>query len=208
MMRKVAEDEIEEIESAGASPKATRVLLVVLLVIAAAVAGYVFRAPHQGTATPAAATTTRPTPSGPSPAPSVQNRGDAGAFGSVFLEPLAQCIRTDHRQHLRVALAITNLTNRKLRLITATPLDPPTGLQLTRLRYWSSPCGVDVTDTAPPLRPSHEIAVELTFLLSPTCPAGRSVAVRVTFEAGGRRLEADSPTLADLDRVHLVQCPQ
>jgi hypothetical protein len=203
MMREVAEDEIEAIESAGASPRATRALLVVLLLIAAAAAGYGLRALHHGAATPAAAATAPPAPS---PAPSGETRGAAGAFGSVFLEPLAQCVRTDHRQHLRVALAITNLTNRKLRLVTATPLDAVTGVKLTRLRYWRSPCGIDVTDTAPPLPPSHEIAVELTFLVSPTCPASPSVAVRVTFEAGGRWLEADSPTLADLDRVRLVQC--
>ena len=204
MMREVAEDEIEQIESADASPRATRVLVVVLLVIAAAAGGYAFRAAHHGTVTPAAAATTQPL--GPSSAPSTKDHADAGAFGSVFLEPLVQCIRTDHRQHLRVALAITNLTNRNLQLITATPLDDVTGVTLTRLRFWRSPCGVDVTDTPPPLPPSHEIAVELTFAIGPTCPANRTVAVQVTFAAGGRSVEADSPTLADLDHVRLVQC--
>jgi hypothetical protein len=55
-------------------------------------------------------------------------------YGSVFLEPLAQCLQTDHRHHIRVALAVTNLTVARLRLITATLASSPSGIRLATVR--------------------------------------------------------------------------
>jgi len=138
-----------------------------------------------------------PTPAAPQPAVNL---------GTVFLEPLAECLQTDHRQRLRVALAVTNLTNARLRLITATPETTLPGLRLAQVRYWTRPCGAVVTDRQPVLPPSRELVVAFTFDLGPECPYGGIISSRITFESGGHQLRAESTTLVDLTRVGFKQC--
>lgn len=198
-------DEIDRIESPQSRRAPRRLLTVTVGVVALGLvlahgwptAGR--QHPHPKAA-PAIATSTPPAQVSTSPAARTAD------YGSVFLEPLAQCLQTDHRRHIRVALAVTNLTTARLRLITATLASSPSGLHLAAVRFWTGPCGASVVPNTPTLPPSGHVVVAFTLDVGPSCPAGSVVTARITFTAHGRRLQTESPDLVDLTRLGFAQC--
>lgn len=198
-------DQIDRIESPQSRRTPRRLLTVTVGVVALGVVlahswPLGSRQHPRATAAPTSAASTPATHVSTSPAARTAN------YGSVFLEPLAQCLQTDHRRHIRVALAVTNLTTARLRLITATLASSPSGLHLAAVRFWTGPCGASVVPNTPTLPPSGHVVVAFTLDVGPTCPAGAVVTARITFTAHGRRLQTESPDLVDLTRLGFAQC--
>ena len=197
------DDEVDRLESPPVHHSRARLVASVgASAVGIAVAGLALWAEHPSGSRPAAV---RPLPSTTGqPAAVAPARTPFG--GSVFLEPLAQCLQTDHARTLRLALQVTNLTNGRLRLVTATPVSTLPDIKVTQLRYWARPCGGVVTDQALVLPPSGHVVVAMSLDLGATCPSTHTVDARLIFDAGGRVLEAESSPLANLSQVQFVQC--
>ena len=70
-------------------------------------------------------------------------RGEPGASPGpsvVFVQPLAACVRTDHRHALRIALAIQNLADHPLQLVSVDVIDRIPGLTLQHQVVGARPC--------------------------------------------------------------------
>jgi hypothetical protein len=142
----------------------------------------------------------------PAPAPTATKpRVNAG---SVFLEHLPQCTRTDHRHRLWVAVGVTNLGSQPLLLVGATGVtSDPVLVRLAGLRLGASPCGVASRATPLRLAPAGDAVVRLDFHIGNGCPRDALVSARVSFDAGRRGLvHADSSELANLGTVGFAQC--
>jgi hypothetical protein len=126
---------------------------------------------------------------------------------SVFIEPLPQCLRTDHAHQLRLAVQVTNLSNDTLRLVDATAAAAPkTGRTLGPPRFWSDTCAGTASSVAPVIGPAGHFVVGFTFALGNDCPANTAVSTTLSFAEHGRRLQTQSSALADLSRLHFIQC--
>jgi hypothetical protein len=144
----------------------------------------------------------------PAPGPAPGEVTEHVHLGTVFLEHLPACTTTDHRHQLTVALGVTNLGARTLRLISATGLtsDPfavrPTAQSLGRL-----PCGGIRASRVVQIRPAAVAVVRLHFYVTDKCPRAALVSARIGFD-GGRAgvVHADSSELADLGELDFAQC--
>jgi hypothetical protein len=146
-------------------------------------------------------TETAATPTSASPSP-------AKPPGSVFLEHLPKCTRTDHHDVLTVAFGVSNLGPGALLLLGAQPRVSDEGvLRLTRVRVGADPCADNGGRGPVRLAPADDAVVAMTFHLSERCPHDSIVAARVTFDAGAAGLvHSDSSALTDLSRLQFVQC--
>ena len=129
-------------------------------------------------------------------------------IGSVFIEHLLQCTRTDHRHHLSVAMGVTNLGGHALRLVGASGvtsnafLVAPVGFQIGTQACASGPASVPYR-----LGPGRDAVVTVTFRVGSACPRHALVSAQVAFDAGSAGVvHADSSQLANLDRLNFVQC--
>ena len=120
----------------------------------------------------------------------------------VYFEQLDYCT-TSNRDRLRVALAVSNLNDKPLRLISAAAVSSSPDLRLKSVQLGTRPCA-ELTRPAPTTLPSSGEVVALNFTVGPGCPSNRSIDVRVTFAAGSARLHAD--TLVSLSRVRFLEC--
>ena len=148
---------------------------------------------------PATNSVERPTPA----APAHSARPDAG---TVFVQPLADCQRTDHRHTLRVAMAVQNLANQTLQLVSIDVVDRVPGLTLSAQTIGVRPCADQPAATARRLRPSEEAVVALQFTVGPECPAKNAVTARLGFLAGGAMLHAETANVVDLSSLRFDQC--
>jgi hypothetical protein len=197
----------EQLEAAPSSWSPSRVvatttaaIVAVALVVIGAVVGH-----HK--ASPRHPNPPSPVPS--APVPSTQAAPPTKPFpyrGSVFLEPLQECLATDHQQTLRLAVEVTNLSSGKLRVLAATPVSSLPDVRLTAVTYWQRACGGVTKPSQLVLASGQHVVVALTLALGATCPADDLIGARITFEAGGERLRAESSTLADLAHVRFAQC--
>lgn len=129
-------------------------------------------------------------------------------LGSVFLEHLPQCTATDHQHHLTVAIAVTNLGDRSLRLVGASGLtSDPFVVRPTRLSFGSPPCGRIPSGRSVRIASGAVAVVRLQFYVADKCPGTAAVSARVTFD-GGRNgfIHADSSQLANLSQLRFAQC--
>jgi hypothetical protein len=128
--------------------------------------------------------------------------------GSVFLEHLPKCTRTDHHHVLTVAFGVTNLGPKSLLLLAAAPLTSDDGvLRLTRVRLGVDACGAGGGKNPIELAPTGEAVAAMTFHVNAECPHRTIVAARVTFEAGGGGIvHSDSSGLANLSELTFAQC--
>jgi hypothetical protein len=110
---------------------------------------------------------------------------------------------TDHHRRLRIALAVSNLNDKPIRLVSATAVGSRPGLRLQSVQLGAGPCAQQ-TRAAPTKVPSSGEVVALNFGVGPGCPSERSIDVRVTFATGGSRLHAD--TVVSLNRVKFLEC--
>ena len=201
-------DDVDQLE--GASPSglpAPAVAVAVVVLAAAAVAVVVAHGAGHPRATTARPTAARPTPAAASPP-----AGDTGAAasapdrGSVFLEHLGACTRTDLRTRLTVALGVTNLGARPLRLLGAVPISAVAGLRLTRVQIGRGPCAAGGGSRPVTLPPAAGAVVSLSFSLGPACPRDSPLAARVSFDASGRLVQGESSQLLDLSRLRFAEC--
>ncbi|MEA3111947.1 MAG: hypothetical protein QOG58_1746, partial [Caballeronia sp.] len=122
--------EVDRLEADAPSRLTASAVVVVVVVLAAVVALAITSWPahnkdvtrrHSPAPTPSTGATT---PARPEPA--IVREG-----GSVFLEHLAECTRTDHRSRLTLAFDVTNLSNHPLRIVSASFLGGVSGVRLT-----------------------------------------------------------------------------
>ena len=192
----------ERLESRASGWSPTRIVataaaaaIAITLVVIGAVVGHPKASPRQ------------PDPPVPVPsAPAAPATKPLPYRGSVFLEPLEQCLTTDHLQTLRLAVEVTNLSGGTLRLVAAGPLSSLPDLRLTSVAYWPRACGGAIRRSQLVLAPGQHVVVALMFALGAACPASDAIGARITFDAGGVRLQAESSTLADLAHVRFAQC--
>jgi hypothetical protein len=140
------------------------------------------------------------------PTPTTQRPAEPS--GSVFLEHLPTCTRTDHHDVLTVAFGVSNLGPGSLVLLGAQPrVSDEDVLQLTRVRLGVAPCA-DAGGRGPVrLAQADDAVVAMTFHLTAQCPHDTLLAARVTFDAGTAGLvHSDSSALTDLSRLDFVQC--
>ena len=177
-----------------------------IAVVAVLVAGAVLlaRANHHD-ASPAADRHHQSAQPLPLPAPTPVRRVH---IGSVFIEHLLQCTRTDHRHHLSVAMGVTNLGGHTLRLVGAAGvtsnafLVAPVGFQVG-----SQACAHARATVPYRIAPGHDAVVTVTFRVGSVCPRHALVSAQVAFDAGSAGVvHADSSQLANLDRLNFVQC--
>ena len=192
------EDHLESPSVAWSRSRVVSTAAVVVLAAALAVVGAVVGHPR---------THAKATPVPPPPLPTTLPARSVHYSGAVFLEPLDQCVRTDHRQTLRLAVEVTNLTNSRLRIINAALVSSVPDVRLARLAYWSRPCGGVITGRALALAPAGHLVVAMTLALGSTCPATSLLGARLTFDIAGTQVQAESSALANLAKVHFVQCP-
>ena len=128
--------------------------------------------------------------------------------GSVFLEHLPKCTRTDHRNLLSVAFAVNNLGSGPLLLLGASSLSGTDGvLRLNRVRLGVDECADRGRRQPIRLAPSDVAVVAMTFHVSARCPHDSLVAARVTFDAGAAGIvHSDSSALTDVRRLSFAQC--
>ena len=129
-------------------------------------------------------------------------------IGSVFIEHLLQCTRTDHRHHLSVAMGVTNLGGHALRLVGASGITSnaflvaPVGFQVGSQACAHAPATVPYR-----IAPGHDAVVTVTFRVGSACPRHALVSASVAFDAGTAGVvHADSSQLANLDRLNFGQC--
>ena len=174
---------------------AVLVLLLVVVVVGVRLAG------HRHTA----AAPAPPPPVAPSPS---DTRPPTPVAGSVFIEHLARCTRTDHRHRLTLAFAVTNLGRRPLQLVAATPQVLGGTLLLDQVRIGAGPCAAVGDDRARRLLSAGSAVVAMSFRLGLGCPHDASVLARMTFRRSGLVLHAESTQLADLSAISFQQCPR
>jgi hypothetical protein len=197
------DDAADRLESTNAGRPRTLLVIAVAVLAAAAVAATVVSrsdsrhraharpSPPQGTTRSSTGDHLPPAPAAP----------DDHLW--VFFQRVDRCTSTDHRHQLRAALAVTELSDRPLRLVTATVVGYLPGLRLTDVRLGTSPCAETAISTRAPLPSAGEV-VAFSFAVGPGCPANRRIGVRMTFETNGSSLVTD--TLLDLADIHFVEC--
>lgn len=187
----------------GNAPRVNMTAVAVLVVL---IAGAVLlaRAAHHDTR-PAAAHRHQSIPPGPTPTGTVAPKVHVG---SVFLEHLLQCTRTDHRHMLSVALGVTNLGAHPLLLLGATGVSSDAVLvQPLGVRIGASGCKGSTTPMPVRIRPGRDAVVTLAFRIGAACPRHALVSARVSFDGGSAGVvHADSSQLANLDRLDFAQC--
>lgn len=141
----------------------------------------------------------------PLPAPSSVRRVHVG---SVYLQHMLQCTRTDHRHHLSVALGVTNLGGNSLRLVDASGVSSDAVLvQPLGFRVGKRSCASSAAAVPFRLAPGADAVVTFTFRVGSLCPRHALVSARVAFDAGSSGVvHADSSQLANLDLLRFVQC--
>lgn len=129
-------------------------------------------------------------------------------LGSVFLEHLPQCTVTDHRHNLAVAVAVTNLGDRTLRLVGASGLTSnPFVVRPTTLSIGRPPCGRAPVGHAVQITSGDVVIVRLEFYVADKCPGTALVSARIAFDGGQQGLiHADSSQLANLSQLSFTQC--
>jgi len=126
--------------------------------------------------------------------------------GSVFVQPLPDCLRTDRRRSLRIAMAITNLADRPLQLVSVEVISRVPGLTLTTQTVGRRPCADQARHNGPRIRPTEERVVALEFAVGPTCPGPMPVTARLGFLVGARLLHAETANLVDLSSWRRLGC--
>jgi len=121
--------------------------------------------------------------------------------GSGFVQPLPACVRTDHRHELRIAMALQNLADQPLQLVSVDMIGRVPGLTLTGQTVGGRPCAGQPRSGGRRIGPTEELVVALDFTLGPTCPPPASVTARLGFLAGGTVLHAETANLVDLAQV-------
>jgi hypothetical protein len=197
--------DVDRLEAQAPSRATAAVVAVVVVLLSALVALTLLGRPahHRHGArpivplpTPSSVTTT---PTGPEPV--IVRKG-----GSVFLEHLGACTRTDHVNRLRLAFGVTNLSNHPLRILSASLLGGVSGLRLTHVQIGAAPCAAVRAPRGARLLPAQAAVVALSFAVGPQCPDDGIVAARVTIDAEQHILHADSSALTDLQALHFAQC--
>lgn len=199
------DDRVDLLEST-ASSRSHRAVVVVVIAVAAAAVGLLSHAAHSPQAAQRSAPLPSPTVStGPAtghpnaPAPASNRR-----HLSVYFESLDHCTSTDHLRRLRVAVAVTNLNDQPVRLVSATAVGSGPGLLLQRVQLGARPCA-ERASRAPTRLPSSGEVVALNFVVGPGCPRDNGIDVRMTFAAGGSTLQAG--TVVSLNHVKFLECP-
>lgn len=144
----------------------------------------------------------------PGPAPTLPANTPPLHLGTVFLEHLPECTRTDHRHRLSVALGVTNLGSKALVLLGATPLTSDAVLvQPVGERLLTGGCAGTSAKGPVRLAPGADAVVALSFRIGAGCPRHALVSAEVGFDGGHAGIvHADSSLLANLDRLDFVQC--
>jgi len=186
---------------AGPRPNWTAVAAVVVLLAGAVLLA---RAAHHD-ARQSAARHKQATQPLPLPGPTAVRRVHVG---SVFIEHLLRCTRTDHRHHLSVAMGLTNLGGHPLQLVGVSGVSSdlvlvrPVGFQIGRQACAGAPASVPFR-----LAPGGDAVVTVTFRVGSVCPRHALVSAQVAFDAGSAGVvHADSSQLANLDRLNFAQC--
>jgi hypothetical protein len=126
--------------------------------------------------------------------------------GSVFVQPLPDCLRTDRRRSIRIAVAIENLADHPLQLVSVEVIGRIPGLTLTAQTVGGRPCADQARHNGSPIRPSEERVVALEFAVGPTCPPPVPVTARLGFLVGARLLHAETSNLVDLSSLPRLRC--
>jgi hypothetical protein len=126
--------------------------------------------------------------------------------GSVFVEPLPACTRTDHRRTLTVAFAVTNLNRSPLRLLSAESLPDALVGDLVAVRVGAGPCAGRERSLPQRLASAAQAVVALDFRLGAGCPRDAALRTRVSFRSGGTFAQADSSGVVDLRNVAFDTC--
>lgn len=142
----------------------------------------------------------------PSVPASVSPTAPAPEMGTVFVQPLAGCVRTDHRHDLRIAMAVQNLADQPLQLVSVDMIGRIPGLTLRAQTVGARPCGDQLRGGGRRIKPSEEVVVALDFAVGPTCPGPTSVTARLGFLAGTTVLHAETANLIDLASMHFDGC--
>jgi hypothetical protein len=185
---------VDQLSSPPRSPR--RLLLLTAAAVAVAAVVAVALAGHRERRHPSA----EPTPT------STTALTVADSPGVVFLHHLDRCTTTDHRRLLRIAFGVTNLSDRTLHLLHATPILSNAALRLTAVQFGRPPCAAGGSTRPVRLGGAGTVVVALTFRIAELCPKNTEVAARVTFGSGADVLHADSSELADLGRLTFAQC--
>jgi len=198
-------DEVDQLESRHGPSMAVRVGLTAAAAAVTATLVAVSWSWHPGRHGSA------PTPAGPATNSVDRSAGPTGQAvsptaapadaGSVFVQPLPGCLRTDHRHALRIDMAVQNLADQPLQLVSVDIIGRVPGLTLTGQTVGDRPCAAQPRPGGRRIRPTEELVVALDFTLGPTCPRPASVTARLGFLAGGTVLHAETANLVDLAQV-------
>ena len=199
-------DDREDLLESTSSRRSSRAVVVLLIAVAAGVVGLLsWPGPSPTAGEPRSAPLHSPKASSGLPAFGPHATAPAAAARPlwVFFEPLDQCTSTDHYRRLRIALAVTNLSDQPLRLLGATAVGLGPDLRLNRVQFGSRPCAARTSRT--PVKVSSSGAVmALNLAVGPGCPSEGGIDVRVTFAVRGSRVHAD--TLVSLSRLRFLEC--
>jgi hypothetical protein len=128
-------------------------------------------------------------------------------IGSVFLQHLPACTRTDHHHRLTVAVGVRNIGGQALQLISGVGRSTdPFAIRPFGSSFGPGPCG---GSRAAPLRieSGSVTVVRLRFYVANKCPNDALVSARVAFDGGHAGVvHADSSQLADLSKLGFTQC--
>lgn len=116
------------------------------------------------------------------------------------------CVITDHRSRLTLAVAITNLSARTIRLLGVDPLATAGGARPLGVRLGRGTCGRGPVrhDRLPP---GGVVVARVSFGLTDACPQHVALGSHLRFLVGGRLQTADvSLVSTDLTRTAFAQC--
>jgi hypothetical protein len=123
---------------------------------------------------------------------------------SVYVQPLDNCTITDRQGRLHVAVAVTNLSPRPFRVVTASADADPL-LHRMEVRLGKRPCA-DEPAAGRQVRPSADVVVSLQLSVAPGCLEQEEVGIGVKVRAGHQTLHTASSTKVGLRGVGLPRC--
>ena len=194
----------EQLSSSSPVPRGPLVAAAVVLAAIAITAAVLAHPKHHPSAAP------RPVPTAPASmtAPPLPAAIPVADRLSVFIEPLPGCTTSDHDHAFSVAMRVTNLSGRPLRLIQVRPeTEGGVGIVGTGVRIGGGGCGARGFQHGATLASSHGVVVQLAFAVhAAECPTGAAVSGLILFRVAGRVLQADSSTLATMRQLGFPSC--
>lgn len=141
------------------------------------------------------------------PAPALPSTGPQVHLGSVFLERLMRCTRTDHQHMLSLGLGVTNLGSRSLVLVGASGITSDAVLvQPVGSRIGTAGCGQSAPEQSVHLDPGGAAVVTVAFRVGAACPRRAFVSARVSFDGGRAGIVHADYSELPVDRFDFVQC--